>query len=186
MTTQCRAASHITARWFEFEPASTILTRQANRGLEHDGTSHRQESPLQSNAAMSREAIARPLLRETIRRALRLRCPNCGRGLLFRRWFAMRPECTICWLSYFREEGYYLGAMFLNFIFSALLIIFIYCVLLLLRFSTLTDVSTTRQVLAWIGFGTFLCLGLVRHSYSLWLGLDFWISPWLPTPPSDK
>ncbi len=98
----------------------------------------------------------------------------------------MRPECTICWLSYFREEGYYLGAMFLNFILSTLVIIFIYGVLLLLRISSLTDVSTTHQVLAWIGFATLLCLSLIRHSYSLWLGLDYWISPWLPTPPPGK
>jgi uncharacterized protein (DUF983 family) len=135
---------------------------------------------------MPRNPLVRPPLRETIRRALHLRCPNCGRGLLFRRWFAMRPECTICWLSYFREEGYYLGAMFLNFILSTLLVILIYFALLLLRFSALTDVSTTRQVLVWIGFGAILCLGLVRHSYSLWLGLDFWISPWPPSPPPEK
>ncbi len=98
----------------------------------------------------------------------------------------MRPECTVCWLSYFPEEGYYLGAMFLNFIIAAIIILAIYLLLLLLPFPSLTAVSTTGQVLAWTGFGSVLCLALVRHSYSLWLSLDFWVSPRRPTPPANE
>jgi uncharacterized protein (DUF983 family) len=31
-------------------------------------------------------------------RALRLRCPNCGGGLILRSWFRMRPYCPSCGL----------------------------------------------------------------------------------------
>ena len=92
----------------------------------------------------------------------------------------MRPECASCGLFYFREEGYFLGAMFLNFILSALLIIAIYVFLLPLPAPAFTDVSTNRQVLIWILFGGLICLALMRHSYSLWLAMDFWFSPWAP------
>ena len=124
--------------------------------------------------------IARPEFREILRRAALQRCPNCGRGKIFRHWFSMFRSCPVCGLSFFREEGYYVGAMFLNFIIAALLIIAIYLVLLLLPFPSLTDISTNRQVMLWILFGIVLCLGLVRSSYSLWLAVDFWISPWPP------
>ena len=97
----------------------------------------------------------------------------------------MFPRCPNCRLSYFREEGYYLGAMFLNFILSALLITAIYLALLLLQFPSFTDVSTNRQVLLWIIFGVLLSLFLMRFAYSLWLSLDFWIAPWLPEHPSE-
>lgn len=127
----------------------------------------------------------RPPILEALGAAVRLRCPNCGRGKLFRRWLRMFRRCPVCGLSYFREEGYYLGAMFLNFILSALLIIAIYLALLPLPFPSLTNVSTNRQVLLWILFGILLSLSLMRLSYSLWLSLDFWIAPWLPEHPSE-
>lgn len=127
----------------------------------------------------------RPPLRKTLANAARLCCPNCGRGRLFSGWFRMRAECSSCSLWYFREEGYFLGAMFLNFIASSLLIIGIYVVLLLMPMPALTDVSTNRQVGLWILFGALLCLALMRHSYSLWLAIDFWLSPWPAGPPPE-
>ena len=32
-------------------------------------------------------------------RAVRLRCPNCGRGKLFESWFRMHDHCPICRLK---------------------------------------------------------------------------------------
>ena len=74
--------------------------------------------------------------------------------------------------------------MFLNFILAAMIITAIYLVLLLFPLSSLTDVSTNRQVLLWILFGVALCLALMRHSYSLWIGVDFWIGPWSAEKPA--
>ena len=94
----------------------------------------------------------------------------------------MLPACPVCGLSYFRESGYYLGAMFLNFILSAPLVILIYFVLLLVS-PGLIDISTERRFLAWLAFAFAFSLALMRHSYSLWLSVDFWIAPWKPGAP---
>jgi uncharacterized protein (DUF983 family) len=42
------------------------------------------------------------------------RCPRCGAGHLFRRWFALQPECPVCGLHFEREEGYWTGALAIN------------------------------------------------------------------------
>jgi uncharacterized protein (DUF983 family) len=43
------------------------------------------------------------------------RCPWCGQGRLFRRWFKLRERCPRCALRFEREEGAFLGAMALNY-----------------------------------------------------------------------
>ena len=52
-----------------------------------------------------------------VTRALRLRCPNCGSGDLFRRWVHMKEACPGCGLLLDRgERDYFIGAYTLNFI----------------------------------------------------------------------
>ena len=91
----------------------------------------------------------------------------------------MKQECPLCHLSYFRESGYYLGAMFLNFIVSAMLLVPFYFLLLLVA-PQITDISTNSRFLAWMAFAVIFSLSLMRHSYSLWLSIDHWIGPWKP------
>ncbi len=48
-------------------------------------------------------------------RALRLRCPACGGGPVFLRWYRICPVCPACGISFARgERGYWLGAYFIN------------------------------------------------------------------------
>ena len=54
-------------------------------------------------------------------RALRLRCPHCGRGTLFESWFRMRAQCPVCRFRFERgEDGYQVGSYMFNMIASAL------------------------------------------------------------------
>ena len=51
---------------------------------------------------------------------LRQRCPRCRRGdifrgSLFRNWFAMYERCPVCNLKYEREQGYFIGAMYVSY-----------------------------------------------------------------------
>ena len=56
-------------------------------------------------------------------RALRLRCPNCGRGKLFSSWFRMRPHCPVCGLKVERgEEGYQVGSYMYNLVAAELVL----------------------------------------------------------------
>ena len=56
-------------------------------------------------------------------RALRLRCPPCGRAPLLRTWFTLAPRCDACGFSFERDErdDYWLGAYLLNFIVTEVL-----------------------------------------------------------------
>ncbi len=128
--------------------------------------------------------MKRPPLGEIIGRALRWRCPNCGRGALFRGLFRMLPSCPECGLSYFPEQGYYLGAMIINYGVTTAIVVAIF--LLSLLVPDFTPLSTNSKILIWMGFAIALSLALMRHSYSLWLGLDFWIKPREPGSSSPE
>jgi uncharacterized protein (DUF983 family) len=55
-------------------------------------------------------------------RALRLRCPNCGRGRLFESWFRMRARCPVCGLPTERgDQGYQVGSYMFNIIAAELI-----------------------------------------------------------------
>ena len=51
----------------------------------------------------------------TLVRALRLRCPRCGEGRLFRGLFRMNDACPACGASFKREQGFYLGSIYINY-----------------------------------------------------------------------
>lgn len=51
----------------------------------------------------------------TLVRAVRLRCPRCGAGRLFRGLFQMNESCTACGASFKREQGFYLGSIYINY-----------------------------------------------------------------------
>ena len=56
----------------------------------------------------------------TLSDILRQRCPRCRRGSIFRysiyRGFPkMCERCSVCDLKFQREEGYFLGAMYISF-----------------------------------------------------------------------
>jgi uncharacterized protein (DUF983 family) len=48
-------------------------------------------------------------------RGLRKRCAACGGGKLFDGWFRMKEHCPTCATKFEREEGFFVGALFVNF-----------------------------------------------------------------------
>ena len=90
----------------------------------------------------------------------------------------MLPRCPVCGLSYFPEQGYYVGAMIINYVATTAVVVGIFLLSLLVPdFTTLT---TNSKILVWMSFAIALSLLLVRHSYSLGLGIDFWSKPRQP------
>jgi uncharacterized protein (DUF983 family) len=66
-------------------------------------------------------------------RALRLRCPNCGKGKLFESWFRMRSQCPVCGFRFERgEEGYQVGSYMFNIVASELAFAFVFVGLVVL------------------------------------------------------
>jgi len=60
-------------------------------------------------------SAVRPMPETLLLRALRLRCPRCGRGKLFKGWFRMHDHCPECDLLINRTGGYYLGSIYINY-----------------------------------------------------------------------
>lgn len=125
--------------------------------------------------------MGKMLFRQALSRGLRFRCPNCGEGRVFSSFFKMRDQCEVCGLSFYPESGYYAGAMYLDYALSAAIFLALFVPSLFLP--EFTHLSYMVKNILWISFGAALCLGLSRPSYSLWLAIDYWISPWkVPAP----
>jgi uncharacterized protein (DUF983 family) len=57
------------------------------------------------------------------------RCPRCGEGHLFRRYFTLVPDCPRCGLHFERESGYFAGAMAVNIMVTGLLFAIVFVAL---------------------------------------------------------
>jgi uncharacterized protein (DUF983 family) len=123
---------------------------------------------------------ARPVpFRTVLRGALRLRCPYCQQGRVLARWpNKICPECSSCGLSFFREQGYYIGGMVVTYGLTLMVVIPVFLVSLLLP--DLTNVSDNVRFALWVLFAVPLCFLLMPYAYSLWLHFDFWLEPWKP------
>ena len=68
--------------------------------------------------------------------------------------------------------------MIINYVVTTACVVTIFLVSLVFR--DFTTLSTNEKILLWMAFAIILSLSLVRHSYSFWLGIDFWIKPRQP------
>jgi len=107
-----------------------------------------------------------------IDRGLRLRCPRCGRAPLYRGWFTMNEVCPVCYLKFERAQGYWVGAIYVNYAVTATLALGGYFVLW-----ARTELSTAAQLAIWIPFLLIFPLWFFRYSRSLWLALEFFFNP---------
>ena len=105
-------------------------------------------------------------------RGLRLRCPVCGVGRLFRDWFRMHPQCSHCGLRFDRGPGYYLGSIYINYGLTAFLITAGYLAL----FLSDTLAPTTRLILLG-GVCVLFPIWFFRYARSLWLAWDLYFDP---------
>ena len=57
-------------------------------------------------------------------RALRLRCPNCGRGPVLRHWLKLHVRCGTCGIRLERgEHDYFVGSIFILFTLAGILVL---------------------------------------------------------------
>ena len=102
-----------------------------------------------------------------LKRALRLRCPRCGGGRLFVGYFRMYAHCPNCNLKYEQEPGYFLGATYINYGLTVMLLTVLY---IGLHYRARYDNRTLALPL------TAICIAfplmLFRFACSLWLAMD--------------
>ena len=111
--------------------------------------------------------------RATLRkRALRLRCPWCGGGEMFRGALAMHERCAACGLKFEREPGYFLGSIYLNYGAAVVVAIGLHLVLSTsLGWSAPAELAVILPVVVALGFLLF------RVARALWLAFDLSFDP---------
>jgi uncharacterized protein (DUF983 family) len=109
---------------------------------------------------------------QAARRGFMLKCPRCGVGPLYQRVFRMRHHCPSCGLVFEREQGYFVGAIYINVIATEFLLL-----VTLLVFYVLTNTIDERAFTILYAVAVVSPLLIYRHSRSLWLSFDHFIDP---------
>jgi uncharacterized protein (DUF983 family) len=108
-------------------------------------------------------------------RGIILRCPNCGKGKLFRRGFKMYERCPVCGWRYEREEGYWTGAIAINLVATELLIALVAVPLAI--YLAMAQQPITLLIAVGLPLPFILPFIFFRHAKSLWMSVDFMLHP---------
>ena len=84
----------------------------------------------------------------------------------------MNRVCSKCGLEFYRESGYYVGSIYINYGATVAVVI--------ISFLLFQSVPDRYQFPFFLLIALFSSLAFFRHSRSLWITLDYWISPWKP------
>jgi len=110
-------------------------------------------------------------------RGLVHRCPVCGSGHLFRRWFTMVPRCPRCSLQFRREAGSMSGDIGINTI-----VCFGVLLLTMLAFFLFSwpELPVTAMVVSCLAVTLVLPVLFYPSSKTLWLAFDLMFNPLKP------
>lgn len=98
-----------------------------------------------------------------VKRGLRLRCPVCGQGRLFRTYFRMYDQCSCCGVGFAREHGQWVGSLDIN----TLLVAFI--LMIGVGFSPSWPLPVSLAV--WLSAAVIVPLITFRFSRGLWTAI---------------
>jgi len=121
---------------------------------------------------MSTHRLPPPVgLGRTLWRALGLRCPRCGETPLFVGWFRMHPQCATCGLRYEREQGYFVGAIYVNYAMTAVVSLGTAIAL-----DVVVGIGIVTQLAIAITLAALVPLVFFRYARSLWLAIDTFVT----------
>ncbi len=84
----------------------------------------------------------------------------------------MNRQCQVCGMQFWREQGYYVGAIYFNVIATEGLIFLSYLVLILFFPAADRKIFTILFIMA-----VLLPILFYRHARSLWLSFDYLMDP---------
>ena len=113
---------------------------------------------------------ARESIMKVVLRAIRLRCPVCGKSSLIDRPFHIKHHCPSCRSLFKREEGFFVGAILANVMASEFVILVVCLFSLLVVGASYSKVLIVLFILALI-----FPLAFFHHSWSFWLAFDYLI-----------
>ena len=109
-----------------------------------------------------------PELLDILFRGLKLRCPCCGHGRLFKTTFRLHDHCSACGERYEREPGQWFGAVYINLGLTVLLTVAGFTVT-----QTFTTLSMPQQLWIWTPVAALGPLAFYRLSKGLWTSIVF-------------
>jgi uncharacterized protein (DUF983 family) len=84
----------------------------------------------------------------------------------------MHPACVNCGLQFEREQGYFVGAIYMNYGATAIIMVAGFFWL-----ESLVALTLAQQLALWGTFAIAFPLCFWRYSRSLWLSLDYLVNP---------
>lgn len=97
---------------------------------------------------------------------LRLRCPSCRRGPIYRSRSQMHARCPHCGVVFERDEGEFVGGIMLGYSITGVLI-----VAGVFLAELVADLSVETHLVIWAAFGIAVPLVFYRNMKGIWLGL---------------
>jgi uncharacterized protein (DUF983 family) len=122
---------------------------------------------------LQRAAQPRPPVYVLWWRAVRLRCPACGLGPIFRGWFTMNDACESCGRRFNRGPGYLLGSIYFNYGLTAMLVLILYFAMFF--GAVLTD---RQRLLVLSVFAAVFAMWFFRYARAFWIAFDERWDPW--------
>src|SRR2546427_8097 len=99
-------------------------------------------------------------------------CPPGGAGPLFRGWVRVGPPRPARGLPLRGGQGYFVGAIYLNYAVTTFLVIGGYVLLW-----AFTELTTAAQLALWLPVVVVFPLWFFRYSRSFWLALEYAVNP---------
>lgn len=121
-----------------------------------------------------------------LRRALLKRCPICGTGGLFTRWFRMKERCPGCGYLFEREEGFFLGAYVINLAVAQAMVILLAVVPLIVRLAGDPDASIAPFLAGGVVGAVVGPMVFYPWSKTVWTAFDLMLRPAHMTEPADR
>ncbi len=119
-------------------------------------------------------------------RGMLKRCPICGSGKLFTRWFRMKERCPGCGYLFEREEGFFLGAYVINLAIAQGLVILLAIVPLIVRLATDPDAGILPFVLGGLVGAVVAPMVFYPWSKTIWTAFDLMLRPVAVREPADR
>jgi uncharacterized protein (DUF983 family) len=126
-----------------------------------------------SGTKAGKSVHGRPSIATLYRRALRLRCPACGRAPIFRGSFTMHDSCECCGRQFNRGPGYLLGSIYFNYGVTATLVTAAYFVMF---FGEI--LSDGQRLLLLSLFAIVFGAWFFRYARAMWIAFDERWDPW--------
>lgn len=102
----------------------------------------------------------------TMLRGLRVRCPNCGVGIIFNGLFKFNPTCPQCGVRYERLSGESIGSVYINLAVTEVIAVFGFFLI-----EVLTDIPMMHQLIFWVPFNLIFPVLFYRHTRGLWIAI---------------